>query len=171
MSEATKEQAREHGLIARVFHWGFIVVFVYALLKQLDAIEQLQDPDLLRFEMVFAMGFLALLAVRFTYMRITMPTALPASTSPRLKVLARAGHLAMYLSLATMAISGLAIGAIYSSGSPEGAGMRIAMFFHENAILVAYLSIGLHIAAAVFHRLKGDGIWSSMVPIWKETQN
>ncbi|MDG2453878.1 MAG: cytochrome b/b6 domain-containing protein, partial [Paracoccaceae bacterium] len=121
--------------------------------------------------MVFAMGFLALLAVRFTYMRMTMPTALPASTSPRLKVMARAGHLAMYLSLATMAISGLAIGAIYSSGSPEGAGMRIAMFLHENAILVAYLSIGLHIAAAVFHRLTGDGIWSSMVPIWKETQN
>ena len=31
-----------HGLTARVLHWGFIAVFVYALTKQLDEVEELE---------------------------------------------------------------------------------------------------------------------------------
>lgn len=170
MDQNTAPSAKPHGLIARVFHWGFIVVFIYALLKQLDGIEQLAEPGLLRFEVVFALGFLGLLIARYTYMRVTMPSALPETTAPMMKRLARAGHLAMYISLAMIAISGLMIGAIYARQGPDGAGMGIAMFLHENSVLAAYLSIGLHVAAALYHRLKGDGIWSSMVPIWKEAK-
>ena len=39
---------------------------------------------------------------------------------------------------------------------------------HELAVTASYWLIVVHVAAAVFHRLKQDGVWSSMVPIWKE---
>ena len=159
---------KKHGIVARVFHWGFIVVFLYALLKQLDNVEQLSDPALLWFEIVFAIGFLVLLAARFFYMRFTMPSALPASVSPSLKLAARAGHLLMYASLATIALSGILIGFLFSSGGADAAGMGIALFLHEISVIVAIASIALHIAAALFHRFKGDGIWSAMVPVWTE---
>jgi cytochrome b561 len=41
---------------------------------------------------------------------------------------------------------------------------------HELAVTTSYLLIGLHISAAVFHRFKHDGVWNSMVPVWKETK-
>ncbi|MCH2078741.1 MAG: cytochrome b/b6 domain-containing protein [Rhodobacteraceae bacterium] len=162
------ETAKKHGLVARIFHWGFILVFIYALFKQLDNIDQLSEPGLLRFEVIFAAAFLVLLAARYTYMRVTMPSALPEETSVWMKRAARAGHLAMYISLSMIAISGLLIGALYYMGGPDAVGMGIAMFLHENSVLAAYASIALHVAAALFHRLKGDGIWSSMVPVMTE---
>jgi cytochrome b561 len=36
---------------------------------------------------------------------------------------------------------------------------------HELAVTASYWLIGLHIAAAVFHRFKNDGVWNSMVPV------
>ena len=41
---------------------------------------------------------------------------------------------------------------------------------HELAVKASYWLIGLHIAAAVFHRFKGDGVWNSLVPVWKEKE-
>lgn len=167
MTQPTSD-IKPHGLIAKIFHWGFIVVFAYALTKQLDNVTQLEDAALLRFEVIFALAFLALLGLRFVYMRMTRPTALPENTSPMVKMMARAGHLAMYGGLAMIAISGLMIAAAYSLGGPEGFGMGIALGLHEVSVLASYLTIGLHVVAALYHRLKGDGIWSAMVPFWKE---
>ncbi|MEM7615909.1 MAG: hypothetical protein AAF245_12725 [Pseudomonadota bacterium] len=56
----------------------------------------------------------------------------------------------------------------YASGALEGIGKTIAMSLHERAVLAGDASIGFHIAAALFHRLTGDGIWRAMVPIWTE---
>ena len=44
----------------------------------------------------------------------------------------------------------------------------IVIFFHELNINLLYLFIGIHIVAATYHRLKRDGVWSSMVPFLKE---
>lgn len=168
MTQAQPSEIKSHGLVAKVFHWGFALVFIYALTKQLDNVEELSDGALLRFEVIFAALFLALLAVRYVYMRMTLPSVLP-DTSPRyLKLAARAGHLAMYISLSLIALSGLLIAAIYSLGGLQGTGMEIAIFIHETSVTLTYASIALHVAAALFHRLKGDGIWSAMVPVWKE---
>ena len=164
----TQDKVQNHSLMAKIFHWGFILVFIYALTKQLDNITQLEDHALLRFEIVFAAAFLLLLAVRFVYMRFTRPTALPETTSPTMKFLARAGHLAMYASLALIAISGLMIGAIFSWWGADGPGMGVALGLHEFSVMATYITIGLHVAAALYHRLKGDGIWSAMVPVWTE---
>lgn len=161
---------KPHGILAKVFHWGFIAVFLYALTKQLDSVDQLVDPALLRFEVVFAIAFLVLLAGRFFYMRWAMPTALPDDTPRVMKTMARLGHLAIYGSLAMIAVSGLMIGAAYSISGASGLFMDVSLFLHETSVIAAFAMIALHIAAALFHRLKGDGIWSSMVPVWKERQ-
>ena len=35
-----------HSLAAKSFHWGFIVLFVFALSKQIDELEELEDAAL-----------------------------------------------------------------------------------------------------------------------------
>jgi|TARA_B100000900_G_scaffold379785_1_gene364950 cytochrome b561 len=37
--------------------------------------------------------------------------------------------------------------------------------------LLSYWLIGIHIAAALYHRWLGDGVWNAMVPVWKERAN
>jgi cytochrome b561 len=34
-----------------------------------------------------------------------------------------------------------------------------------------YFLIFLHVSAAIFHRFKKDGVWSSMVPVFRENKN
>ena len=46
--------------------------------------------------------------------------------------------------------------------------MDAVLLLHEIAVNSTCILIALHVAAAVQHRLKGDGIWTSMVPVWKE---
>lgn len=171
MREPKPQTVQSHTMAAKIFHWGFIVVFIYALAKQVNDVEDLADAALFRFEGLFALGFLALLVVRFVYMHRTRPTALPATVPRLMKMLARIGHLAMYISLAMIAISGLFIGAVFSSGGPDAPAMAFAVGLHELSVAAAYVSIAFHIAAALFHRFKRDGIWSSMVPIWQERES
>ena len=45
---------KSYGPIARTFHWGFIGIFLYGIIKQVDDISQLEDSALLRFEVLFA---------------------------------------------------------------------------------------------------------------------
>lgn len=157
-----------HGWVAMAMHWGFIVVFVYALTKQLDEVEELADFSLLQYEMVFATVFLFLLIGRFLYMQTTRPSALPDNTPLREKRLARAVHLAMYVSLSLIAITGLAIGGLYWSGQRASTMMNLVLVLHEIAINTSFFLILGHIAAAFYHRRKRDGMWDTMVPVWKE---
>ena len=149
-------------------HWGFIAVFIYALTKQLDEVEELEDLTLLQNEMLFATGFLVLLIARFTFMHRTRPTALPADTPKKQWYLARAVHLAMYAGLSLIAISGLAIGGLYGAGIKSGLAMEAALMVHEIAVNGSYFLIAGHVAAALYHHHQADGIWDAMVPFWKE---
>ncbi len=111
-TQETKEAVRPHSVTAKVRHWGFIVVFVYALAKQLDEVEELEDFALLQYEMVFASAFLVLLITRFVFMHSTRPTVLPGDTPKQIRFWARCVHLGMYISLALVAITGLVIGGL-----------------------------------------------------------
>lgn len=159
---------KQHGLVAKAFHWGFIGLFIYGISKGLDNVQQLADTKVLQFEMIFASLFLLTLGARYLYMRHVGPTALPDDTSVWMKRAARAGHLALYGSLAMIAVSGMVIGALYSYGFTNGPVIRAATEWHEFSLGASYMMIGLHISAALFHRWLGDGIWSSMVPLFKE---
>lgn len=157
-----------HSLAAKSFHWGFIVLFVFALSKQIDELEELEDTALLQFEMVFASVFLAAVVVRFLFMRFTRPTVLPSSAPPNVRRLAALGHLGMYAGITGIAVSGLAIGTLYGAGTKGGFAMEAFLLMHEICVNGTYTLIALHVFAALYHRRLRDGVWNAMVPFWKE---
>ena len=46
--------------------------------------------------------------------------------------------------------------------------MDVVLDLHGAVADLSYMLIFLHIAAAIYSRIKGEGVWSSMVPILKE---
>ena len=60
-----------HSIIAMIFHWGFVTIFIYGIFKQVDDINQLSDISLLKFEIIFAALMLILLIMRYLYMSNT----------------------------------------------------------------------------------------------------
>jgi len=153
---------------AKLMHWGFVVLFVYGLLKQIDSLNQLEDSSLLKFEVVFASVFLFLLLIRFIYMKATQKSSLPKSTPESQIMAAKAVHTGMYICLALIPFTGLLIGLLFWLGLKEELLINIVVGAHELSVSIIYWLIGLHILAAVYHRLKNDGVWSSMVPFLKE---
>ena len=149
-------------------HWGFVLLFIYAVLKQIESINQLEDGSLLKFEVVFAIVFLLLLAIRFFYMKKTQQSSLPEQTPEPQKLAAKIVHTGMYICLAAIPLSGLMIGLLFWLELKDGMLINIVIEAHEFAVSIIYWLIGIHIVAATYHRLKKDGVWSSMVPVWKE---
>lgn len=159
---------RNYSYIAKFFHWGFVVLFIYGLIKQVQDIEQLENPSLLRFEVLFASVFVILLLVRFIYMKRTQKTSLPEHTPKLQKVAAKTVHYGMYCTLAAIPLSGMLIGLLFWIGLQDGLIIESVVTLHEISIDLIYILIGIHISAALFHRIKRDGVWSSMVPFLKE---
>ena len=158
----------EYSLIGKIFHWAVLVIFAYGIYKRVDEVNQLENFALLKYELIFAILFLVLLILRFSYMTINQKSFLPEETSRFQKLAARIVHLGMYISLAGIAVTGIIIGFLYWSGLKSGLVIEVVIALHELTVTVSYLFIGVHVAAAVFHRFKNDGVWNSMVPIWKE---
>ena len=157
-----------YSILAKIFHWGFVVLFAYGIAKQVDDISQLADFSLLRFELIFAAIMIMLLAVRFRYMSKTQSSSLPDETHPMQKLAAQLVHLGMYASLAAIAISGICVGIAYWIGIKGGLLIEGIITVHELSVTASYWLIAIHVIAAIFHRFKGDGVWNSMVPIWRE---
>ena len=95
-------------------------------------------------------------------------SALPASTPAWQRVAAKLVHYGMYVALMAIGITGLAIGVVFTLGLRGSALMEFCIAAHEASIAVSYGLIALHIAAALFHLILRDGVWSAMVPIFKE---
>ena len=111
---------KKYSFFAKFWHWGFVLLFIYGVTKQVNEIEQLEHKLFFQFEIVFAVIFLFLLAIRFIYMNKTQETSLPDDTSKIQKIAARTVHLGMYSTLAGTAITGLLIGLFYWLGFTEG---------------------------------------------------
>ena len=145
-------------------------MFAFGIYKQVDDINQLEDISFFRTEIVFASIFLLFLAFRFFYMVKTQKTSLPDDTPKSQKLAAKIVHYSMYISLTSIAVSGLIIGYIFSLGLKEGLLIELIIGVHEFSVSAIYWLISIHVIAAIYHRLKNDGVWSSMVPFWKETK-
>ena len=156
---------------AKVFHWGFVILFVYGVAKQVNNIDQLEDIIFFRFEIVFASIFLILLITRIIYMKTTQKTSLPETTPRMQKIIAKIVHNGMYVLLAGTALSGIVIGALFWFKTRSGFLLDTSIFIHEIIINLLYVFIFIHILAATYHRLKKDGVWSSMVPFLKEKKD
>ena len=158
-----------HTFLGKSFHWCFIVLYAYGIFKQLDDISQLEDKGLLLFEVSFASVFLLIVILRYSYMR-KFGTFMGANEPIPMAhtLLARSIHVSMYLCLILLPLSGLAIAGLFSLGVVEGKMQSFALLVHEFSADLSYLLIALHIIAALWSRIKGDGVWTSMVPIFKE---
>ena len=154
--------------LAKLFHWGFVILFVYGVAKQVGDINQLEDTTFLRFEIIFALIFLILLIIRFIYMKFTQKTSIPPETPKIQKSISKIVHNGMYLLLVATVLSGLLIGILYWYGIKSGLIINLIIMIHEFVINLLYFFIAVHILAAVYHRLKKDGVWNSMVPFLKE---
>ena len=79
--------------------------------------------------------------------------------------IAKATHRLVYFSLIMLPTTGLLIAGILNAGLP---GMTLAIALHEFSAFLSYITIGIHIAASLYSRYKGEGVWNAMVPVWRE---
>ena len=159
-----------HSTLAKFIHWTFIPLYAYGIFKQLDDLSQLEDTGLLIFEVIFAAVFLLIVILRFSYMKRYETFAGAREPIHYVHVLAaKAVHLSMYLCLILLPLTGLVIAGLFVQGTKTGVLQESALAIHELSALMSYYLIGIHILAAIYARVKGDGVWSSMVPWLKET--
>ena len=155
-----------HTRLAKTIHWSFIILYVYGIVKQVDDISDLEDSKLLIFEVVFAAVFLGIVIGRYFYMRKV--ETMHASSIPvhRIhKIIAKSVHSSMYIVLILLPLSGLAIAFLFNQGIKDGTMRLVALSVHEFAATASYVLIAIHVSAAIYSRIKGEGVWSSMVPI------
>ena len=163
-----KMEKSKHSIMAMIFHWGFVIIFIYGIVKQVEDINQLSDIALLKFEIIFAALMLILLIIRYFYMSRTQITSLPDDTPIFQKRAAKIVHLSLYINLSIIPITGLVIGILYWLGLKSGIFIELTVGLHEISISTMYWLIAIHVSAAIFHRFKNDGVWSSMVPLLTE---
>ena len=168
MGNSSSTPTSHYSLFAKLLHWGFVVLFAYGIATQINDAADLNYAVVFFDEILFASVFLLLLIIRFAYMRLTQKTALPDETPLIQKKAAYYVHLAMYVTLAGIALSGLLIGLVHVISGLEGMIAEAVIGIHEGRVSLIYWLIGLHIIAALYHRLRRDGVWSAMVPIWTE---
>ena len=168
LNENSTEAPVRYSKFAKTMHWGFVFLFAYGVFKQVDNLSELADPSLFRLEIVFAGVFILLLIIRFIYVKKTQQSALPEDTSKIQKTAAKLVHLGMYISLGSIALTGLLIGGLYWLGMRENFVIEAVISIHEFAVASTYWLVAIHILAAIFHRFKNDGVWSAMVPFSKK---
>ena len=167
---------RSHTNLARFIHWTFIPLYVYGIVKQVNDISELENSGLLIFEVIFATFFLLIVILRFTYMR-RFKTFQGAEEPIHIVhyYFARVVHRAMYACLILLPLTGLIIAGLYNQGytvnatpDEEQTILDLVLDLHGAAADLSYVLIAMHISAAIYSRIKGEGVWSSMVPILKE---
>ena len=160
---------QSHTFLAKLIHWTFIPLYAYGIFKQVDDISQLEDSALLIFESIFAAVFLLIVILRFTYMR-RFNTFQGATETPHRShtFVAKSVHRGMYAALILLPLSGLIIAALYGQDIKSGPLQDGALILHESSATLSYIMIATHVSAAIYSRIKGEGVWSSMVPILKE---
>ena len=167
---------KSHTLLARSIHWSFILLYLYGIFKQVNELEELEDTKLLLFEIVFATVFLVIVILRYSYMS-RFKTFLGAREPVHIVhyYFASTVHKAMYACFILLPLTGLMIAGLYSQGytvnatpDEEQTVMDLVLDLHGAVADLSYMLIFLHIGAAIYSRIKGEGVWSSMVPILKE---
>ncbi len=168
MINTLKQKRTEHSFLAKSFHWVFVIIFGYGVFKQIESKEQLNDIELLRSEMLFAVIFLAFIMFRFIYAKRRYETSLPLETSILHRLAAKFIHISMYVTLSGIALSGLGIGFLFWLGYRNSYLIDLTIRVHELFFSTIVWLISVHVLAAIYHRIRNDFVWSSMVPFFKE---
>ena len=161
----------QHTFLGKSLHWGFVLLYAYGIFKQIDDLSQFEDAALLRFEIIFASVFLLLVVIRYGYMRrfeTFQGSVVPIHRYH--KRFARLMHVAMYLCLILLPVTGLAIAWLHTQGIGEDQlAMDVAIGLHGFSADLSYVLIAIHLVAALYSRIKGEGVWTSMVPVFTES--
>ena len=168
MTNTHKQKRVEHSFIAKSLHWFFVVMFGYGVFKQIESKEQLNDIVLLKSEILFATIFLVFIVFRFIYMKRRYKTSLSSETPKIHRIVVKFIHISMYVTLCGIAISGLGIGFLFWLGYQNSYSIEVVIWVHELFFSTIVCLISLHVLAAVYHRIRNDFVWSSMVPFLKE---
>ncbi len=157
-----------HTRLAKTIHWTFSILYAYGIFKQVEDLEELEDASLLNFEIFFAIVFLVIVMLRFFYMK-DAKTLLGAHEEMHKGHLfiAKATHRLVYFSLIMLPTTGLLIAGILNADLP---GMTVAISLHELSAFLSYITIAIHVAASLYSRFKGEGVWNAMVPLWQESK-
>ena len=140
-----------HTNLAKFMHWGFIVLYTYGVLKQIEDLSQLENLSLLIFEVIFAILFLAIVLVRYFYMK-KFKTFLGANEQIPVvhTLIAKVIHSSIYLCLILLPISGLVIAGLFSQGIKDGPIQEFVIAIHSFSASLSYILILVHIFAAFF---------------------
>ncbi len=159
---------KSHTPLAKFIHWSFSILYAYGIFKQVGDLSELEDPALLNFEIIFAVVFLAIVFIRYFYMKDTN-TLLGANIEIRKGHLfiAKSVHRLVYFTLVMLPLTGLLIAGLFSIGA---GGIELAIGLHEFSAFLSYVLIAVHVGASFYSKLKGEGIWNAMTPFWKEKE-
>ena len=159
---------KSHTPLAKFIHWSFSFLYAYGIFKQVGDLSELEDPDLLNFEILFAVAFLVIVFIRYFYMKDT-ETLLGANIEIRKGHLfiAKSVHKLVYFTLVMLPLTGLLIAGLFSIGA---GGIELAIVLHEFSAFLSYVLIAVHVGASFYSKLKGEGIWNAMTPFWKEKE-
>ena len=159
---------KSHTPLAKFIHWSFSILYAYGIFKQVGDLSELEDPALLNFEILFAVVFLVIVFIRYFYMKDT-ETLLGANIEIRKGHLfiAKSVHTLVYFTLVMLPLTGLLIAGLFSIG---GGGIELAIGLHEFSAFLSYALIAVHVGASFYSKLKGEGIWNAMTPVWKEKE-
>ena len=156
--------AKPHGFVTRGIHWLSILMIAYGYYKGLDNVNQLADPALFRFEVIFASGLGLLFAFRlFWTQKIGGATRLSQAAPKWEHFISRVVHQGLYGSVFTIVGTGLAIAYAYGSPFLGNVFINTMIFVHEAALTLLPALILAHIAGALWHKvIRRDGVLESM---------
>ncbi len=131
------------------------MLYAYGIFKQVEELDQLNNPSILMVEIVFAGIFLGIVFIRYFYMK-DVDTLLGAKVEiPKGHLfIAKTIHRLVYLTLILLPTTGLIIAALFAYSLP---GINFAVVIHEFSAFLSYALIGIHIVASIYSRLKARG--------------
>ncbi|HEV8501108.1 MAG TPA: cytochrome b [Casimicrobiaceae bacterium] len=180
-ADGARAAAPEYDATAKTLHWlmALLVLAQFVVAWLMPGIGRNTPPSAL-INLHFSLGvtILALIAVRFAY-RISHPVPLAMPGSPPWEPqLARASHIAFYVLLlvgpplgwASASAHGLSVTVfgiftLPDIAAPKARWALTAGDVHAYAMWCLLALIGLHVAAALWHRLvRHDGVLQRMLP-------
>lgn len=160
----TKARAKPHGFVTKGIHWLSVLLLGYGYLKGLDNVNQLADPALFRFEVIFALALGLLFLIRLFWTRnISGATRLPQDAPKWEHWASRTVHYGLYGAVFTIVGTGLGIAYGYASPFLGNLFIKGMIGLHEVALTALPLLILAHICGALWHKvIRRDGVLESM---------
>ena len=156
--------AEPHGYITKTIHWLAAGLVGYGYLKGLNNVGQLDDPLLLRSEVIFALVLGAVFVLRLIWTKwIAGTTRVPDDAPAWESTASRLVHIGLYASVFGIVLSGLGIALGVSVPILSGIFVTGMVGLHEFFLALMPILLVIHVAGALWHKfIRKDGVLESM---------